>query len=79
MSIRLNLDQARHFVRPDLGSNCLQWLSADTFLLLSLYLSTQADRFEPVHNDMCINKDSDQPGHQLNQIRVIVVHLSGSC
>ena len=25
----LDADQARHFVGPDLGSNCLQWLSAD--------------------------------------------------
>ena len=25
----MDLDQARHFVRPDLGPNCLQRLSAD--------------------------------------------------
>ena len=29
MSNSLDLDQARHFVRPDLGPNCLQRLSAD--------------------------------------------------
>ena len=29
MSNSLNLDQARHFVGPDLGPNCLQKLSAD--------------------------------------------------
>ena len=29
VSNSLDPDQARHFVRPDLGSNCLQWLSAD--------------------------------------------------
>ena len=29
MSNSLNLDQAQHFVRPDLGPNCLQMLSAD--------------------------------------------------
>ena len=29
MSNRLDPDQARHFVRPDLGPNCLQKLSAD--------------------------------------------------
>ena len=39
----LGQDQARHFVRPDLGPNCLQRLSADdaeekrTFILLGLY------------------------------------------
>ena len=29
MSNSLNLDQARHFVGPNLGPNCLQRLSAD--------------------------------------------------
>ena len=29
VSNSLDPDQARHFVRPDLGSNCLQRLSAD--------------------------------------------------
>ena len=29
MSNSLDLDQARHFVGPDLGPNCLQRLSAD--------------------------------------------------
>ena len=29
MSNRLDLDQARPIVRPDLGPNCLQRLSAD--------------------------------------------------
>ena len=29
MSSSLDPDQARHFVRPDLGPNCLQRLSAD--------------------------------------------------
>ena len=29
MSGSLDLDQAQHFVRPDLGPNCLQRLSAD--------------------------------------------------
>ena len=29
VSSRLDLDQARHFVGPDLGPNCLQMLSAD--------------------------------------------------
>ena len=29
MSIKLDPDQARHFVGPDLGLNCLQRLSAD--------------------------------------------------
>ena len=29
MSKSLDLDQARHFVRFDLGPNCLQKLSAD--------------------------------------------------
>ena len=29
VSNSLYLDQARHFVRPDLGPNCLEWLSAD--------------------------------------------------
>ena len=29
MSNSLDPDQARHFVRPDLGPNCLQRLSAD--------------------------------------------------
>ena len=29
MSTSLDLDQARHFVGPDLGPNCLQRLSAD--------------------------------------------------
>ena len=29
VSNRLDPDQARHFVRPDLGPNCLQKLSAD--------------------------------------------------
>ena len=29
MSNSLDQDQARHFVRPDLGSNCLQMLLAD--------------------------------------------------
>ena len=29
MSISLDPDQARHFVRPDLDQNCLQKLSAD--------------------------------------------------
>ena len=29
MSISLDPDQARHFVGPDLGPNCLQILSAD--------------------------------------------------
>ena len=29
MSNSLDLDQAQHFVRPDLGPNCLQRLSAD--------------------------------------------------
>ena len=28
VSNSLDPDQARHFVGPDLGSNCLQWLSA---------------------------------------------------
>ena len=30
VSNRLDLDQDRHFVGPDLGPNCLQWFSADT-------------------------------------------------
>ena len=25
----LDQDKARHLIRPGLGSNCLQWLSAD--------------------------------------------------
>ena len=29
VSNSLDPDQARHFVGPDLGPNCLQWLSAD--------------------------------------------------
>ena len=29
MSNSLDSDQARHFVRPDLGPNCLQKVSAD--------------------------------------------------
>ena len=29
MSNSLDLDQARHFVEPELGQNCLQNLSAD--------------------------------------------------
>ena len=29
MSNNLDPDQAQHFVGPDLGPNCLQWLSAD--------------------------------------------------
>ena len=29
MSNSFDLDQARHFVGPDLGPNCLQKLSAD--------------------------------------------------
>ena len=29
LSNSLDPDQARHFVGPDLGPNCLQWLSAD--------------------------------------------------
>ena len=29
MSYRLDPDQARHFVGPDLDPICLQWLSAD--------------------------------------------------
>ena len=29
MSNSLNLEQNQHFVRPDLGQNCLQRLSAD--------------------------------------------------
>ena len=29
VAIRLDPDQARHYVRPDLGPNCLQKLSAD--------------------------------------------------
>ena len=29
MSNSLDLDQARHFVEPDLGPNCLQRLTAD--------------------------------------------------
>ena len=29
MSNSLNPDQGRHSVGPDLGPNCLQWLSAD--------------------------------------------------
>ena len=29
MSNNLDKDQARHFVGPDMGSNCLQMLSAD--------------------------------------------------
>ena len=34
MSNSLDPDQARHFVRPDLGSNCLQRLSAGKELIL---------------------------------------------
>ena len=37
MSNSLDPDQARHFVRPDLGPNCLQRLSADNELLLQMY------------------------------------------
>ena len=37
MSNSLDLDQARHFVGPDLGPNCLQRLSADDTLGLSRY------------------------------------------
>ena len=29
MSIRLDQDQARHFIVPDMGPNCLQKLSAE--------------------------------------------------
>ena len=29
----LDPDQAQHFVGPDLGPNCLQWLSAETTLV----------------------------------------------
>ena len=29
VSNSLDPDQARHYVGPDLGPNCLQWLSAD--------------------------------------------------
>ena len=29
MSHSLDPDQARHFVRPELGQNCLLWLTAD--------------------------------------------------
>ena len=31
MSNSLDPDEARHIVRPNLGPNCLQWLSADDF------------------------------------------------
>ena len=30
MSVNLNTNQAPHFVRPDLGPNCLQRLSTDS-------------------------------------------------
>ena len=35
VSNTLNPDQARHFVGPDLGPNCLQRLSADNKVALS--------------------------------------------
>ena len=45
MSNSLHLDQARHFVRPDLYSNCLQSLSADDKIFFSkLYLSKESVR-----------------------------------
>ena len=38
VSNSLDPDQARHYVAPDLGPNCLQMLSADKSLTLSAYI-----------------------------------------
>ena len=44
MSNNLDLDQAQHFVRPDLGSNCLQRLSADDTSKQYISLNYQCSR-----------------------------------
>ena len=41
MSNSLDPDQARHFVRPDLGPNCLQRLSADAKVAAGKELNTE--------------------------------------
>ena len=67
MSNRFDPDQARHFVGPDLGPNCLQRLSADIF--------------EPQHEISNIvvcatNKGSDQPAHTRSLIRAFASRLN---
>ena len=48
MSNSLDPDQTRHFVGPDLGSNCLQTLSADdsSFCLFDLFLYVPSTIFQ---------------------------------
>ena len=43
MSNSLDPDQARHFVGPDLGPNCLQRLSADDTCRRSSFMRYPAD------------------------------------
>ena len=46
VSNSLDPDQARHFVGPDLGPNCLQWLSADDTSRLDILVTDSSIIFQ---------------------------------
>ena len=57
VSNSLDPDQAPHFVRPDLGLNCLQKLSVDTLVgkeLIEAEKTKKGHKFEPwnSHTDL---------------------------
>ena len=66
MSNSLDPDQARHFVGPDLGPNCLQWLSADNTICNvvgnDFFESKIVIIFLPISLNICFGY-SKEPSH----------------
>ena len=60
MSNSLDLDQARHFVRPDLVANCLQRISTD-------HMERNGSVVE------CLTQDQGATGSSLTGVNVVVL------
>ena len=75
MSNSLDPDQARHFVGPDLGPNCLHRLSADGTSRQRVH--TLELRHEISNKVVCLtSKASDQPAHTRSLIRAFATCLN---
>ena len=82
VSNSLDPDQTRPFVRPDLGPNCLQRLSADDISRQRVKVVNSNNKgieltiFETIyHNESLSEKDADQPAQLRSLISTIAVHL----
>ena len=62
MSNSLDPDQARHFVGPDLGPNCLQRLSADLLVGKELNTEQLLAKTEAIWLQLLLATANSEPG-----------------